>query len=122
MDEIVLGIVLGLLVMAVVALGLRLEACHRGIVQMADNLQTAFKRDIEEASLNTSDSFVDTIREDLLDTVNGVIQNMQPPTVLDHLGGVLQQFAQMKLMKAMKEEGMIPDQLAQMVQGEQEEV
>ncbi len=122
MDEIVLGIVLGLLFMAVVALGLRLEACHRGIVQMADNLQTAFKRDIEEASLNTSDSFVDTIREDLLDTVNGVIQNMQPPTVLDHLGGVLQQFAQMKLMKAMKEEGMIPDQLAQIVQGEQEEV
>ena len=122
MDEIVLGIVLGLLFMAVVALGLRLEACHRGIVQMADNLQTAFKRDIEEASLNTSDSFVDTIREDLLDTVNEVIQNMQPPTVLDHLGGVLQQFAQMKLMKAMKEEGMIPDQLAQIVQGDQEEV
>jgi len=122
MEEIALGITLGLLVMAVVGLGLRLEACHRGIVQMADNLQTAFKRDIEEASLNTSDSFVDTIREDLLETVNGVIQNMQPPTIVDHLGGVIQQFAQMKLMKAMKEEGMIPDQLAQMVQGEQQEV
>jgi hypothetical protein len=81
---------------------------------MAENLQEAFKRDIEEASLNTSDSFVDSIREDLLDTVNGVIQNMQPPTIIDHLGGVIQQFAQMKLMKAMKEEGMMGETIPQL--------
>ena len=32
---------------------------------------------------------------------------MAPPTIMDHLGGVISQFAQMKLMKAMKEEGMM---------------
>jgi hypothetical protein len=114
MYDVWLGIALGLLVMAIVGLGLRLEQCHRGIVIMAENLQEAFKRDIEEASLNTSDSFVDSIREDLLDTVNGVIQNMQPPTIIDHLGGVIQQFAQMKLMKAMKEEGMMGETIPQL--------
>lgn len=118
MYEIITGIVLGLLVLAVVGLAIRLEQCHRGILIMAENLREAFKRDIAEASLNTSDTFVDTIREDLLDTVNGVIQNMQPPTIVDHLGGVLQQFAQMKLMKAMRQEGMLPDQLAEPMQQE----
>lgn len=116
MYEIITGVLLGLLALAVVGLAIRLEQCHKGILIMAENLRTAFKRDIEEASLNTSDSFVDTIREDLLDTVNGVIQNMQPPTIVDHLGGVLQQFAQMKLMKAMKEEGMIPPQIENAVE------
>lgn len=116
MYEIITGVVLGLLVLAVLGLAIRLEQCHRGILIMAENLKEAFKRDIEEASLTTSDNFVDTIREDLLDTVHGVIQNMQPPSIVDHLGGVIQQFAQMKLMKAMKQEGMIPDQLQEVTE------
>ncbi len=110
MEEWLLGVILGTLAIGIIGLAIRLEKCHAGILVMAENLKEAFKHDVEEASLRTSDSFVDTIREDLLDVVQGVIGNMQPPTVMDHLGGVIQQFAQMKMMKMMKAEGMINEE------------
>lgn len=44
---------------------------------------------------------IDGIKEDLLDMVHDTIQNMQPPSAVDHLVGMLGQFAQMKMMKSM---------------------
>lgn len=107
MEEWVLGVILTTLAFGLIALAIRLEKCHAGILIMAENLKEAFKQDVENASVKTSDNFIDSIREELLDTVNSVIGNMAPPTIMDHLGGVISQFAQMKLMKAMKEEGMM---------------
>lgn len=96
-------VLLGVCLACIIALMIRLEACHRALIVMADNVKEAFKRDIQEINASFDDSIIDNIREEILD----VVQNMRPPTIADHLGGIMGQFAQMKLMKMMKEEGMM---------------
>lgn len=109
MDDYMIGVLLGLLLTAMVGLAMRLEKCHRSIGQMAESLHISLKGDIQTATMETSDNFVNDIKEELLDVVNQTIHNMRPPNIADHLGGILQQFAQMKMMKMMKKEGMFPD-------------
>jgi hypothetical protein len=108
MDEWVLGMLLSLLCCGFLFLAYRLERCHTSIGHMAESLHMNLKTDIENVSLNTSDSFIDNIKEELLDVVNETINNMRPPNIADHLGGILQQFAQMKMMKMMQKEGLFP--------------
>ena len=94
---------LGALVVAVLILMIRLEMCHRALIVMADNVKEAFKRDIQEMNKEFDVSIVDTLRDNILET----IEEMRPPSIADHLGGIMQQFAQMKLMRMMKEEGLM---------------
>jgi len=58
-------------------------------------------------------SAVDAMREEVGDLVAEVVGSMRPPTIADHLGGVMAQFAQMRMMKMMQAEGMLPDAVAQ---------
>lgn len=97
---------LGALIVAVLILMIRLEMCHRALIVMADNVKEAFKRDLQEINRDFDASVVETLRENILDT----IEEMRPPSIADHLGGIMQQFAQMKLMRMMKEEGLMMEQ------------
>ena len=105
MEQWVLGMLFGFVIVGFIALALRLEKCHSSIAMMASNLHENLKNDIRGASEETSDNFIDGIREELLDVVNATIQQMRPPNIADHLGGILNQFAQMKMMKMMQKEG-----------------
>jgi hypothetical protein len=49
------------------------------------------------------------LKEDVNDMVAEIIGNMRQPTIADHLGGVMAQFAQMKMMRSLQESGMIGD-------------
>ena len=108
MEEWILGLLLGLLCCGFVFLAFRLERCHSSIGRMAETLHLNLKEDISNVSILTSDSFIDGIKEELLDVVNETINSMRPPNIADHLGGILQQFAQMKMMKMMQKEGFFP--------------
>ncbi len=105
MEQWVLGMLFGFVIIGFIALAIRLEKCHSSIAVMASNLHSSLKDDIRGASEETSDNFIDGIREELLDVVNNTIQQMRPPNIADHLGGILNQFAQMKMMKMMQKEG-----------------
>lgn len=109
MEQWVLGMLFGFVIVGFIALAIRLEKCHSSIAVMATNLHSSLKDDIRGASEETSDNFIDGIREELLDVVNQTIQQMRPPNVADHLGGILSQFAQMKMMKMMAKDGLVPD-------------
>jgi len=108
MEQWVLGMLFGFVIVGFIALAIRLEKCHSSIALMATNLHTSLKDDIRGASEETSDNFIDGIREELLDVVNATIQQMRPPNIADHLGGILNQFAQMKMMKMMQKDGLVP--------------
>jgi len=58
-------------------------------------------------------SAVDAMRQEVGDLVAEVVGGMRPPTIADHLGGVMAQFAQMRMMKMMQAEGMLPDAVSQ---------
>jgi hypothetical protein len=105
METWALGMLVGLMLSAMVLLIWRLEKCHSSIANMASNLHLSLKQDIENVSTETSDSFIDEIREELLGIVGSTIETMRPPNIADHLGGILNQFAQMKMMKMMQKEG-----------------
>lgn len=60
-------------------------------------------------------SAVDAMREEVGDLVAEVVGSMRPPTIADHLGGVMAQFAQMRMMKMMQADGMLPDAVAQAI-------
>lgn len=105
MESWALGMLVGLLLSAMVLLLWRLEKCHSSIANMASNLHLSLKQDIENVSTETSDSFIDEIREELLNIVSQTIETMRPPNIADHLGGILNQFAQMKMMKMMQRDG-----------------
>ena len=62
-------------------------------------------------NFDPSDS-IEAVREELSDLVSELMQNFRTPTVADHLGGVIAQFAQMRMMKMLQAEGMLPEQQA----------
>lgn len=49
------------------------------------------------------------IKEELLDLVHDTIQNLSPPSAIDHIAGAFSQFMQMKMMKSMKLDEMLPE-------------
>jgi len=50
---------------------------------------------------------VDAMRVEVGNIIEDLMGTMRTPTIADHLGGVISQFAQVRLMKMMKEEGMV---------------
>jgi len=103
-DE-VLFLLLGLLVAFNIGVFIAIRRCEA--------LLTAISYDAK--ALNPDDT-VDALRDEVGALVQDVIGSMRQPTIADHLGGVLSQFAQMRLMKMMQSEGMLPDAVAQSIE------
>ena len=73
-----------------------------GLYFMSQNVLKALEEISGNLNRETTHDFPDiqSIKDDLLEIVEDTIQNMQPPSAIDHLMGALAQFAQIKLMKA----------------------
>lgn len=107
MIEEVLFALLGLLVAFNVGHLLTLRRCEGALLALT----------LESKALTSFDpaGIITDLKEEVGDMVAEIIGNMRQPTIADHLGGVMAQFAHMKMMKSLQESGMIdavPDALS----------
>lgn len=58
--------------------------------------------------LDVPSSFVDEIKDEMFNIVEETLQNLSPPTAADHLMGTLSQLFQMKMVKSMKLDSLLP--------------
>lgn len=100
MLEEVLFTLLGLLVAFNVGHLLTLRRCEGALLALT----------MESQALTNFDpaGIIDELRQDVQDLVGDVVGGMRPPTIADHLGGVLAQFAQMRMMKTLQEADLMP--------------
>lgn len=61
---------------------------------------------IEAKSEMTATFPIDEIKEELSELIFDTIGEMRPPAIADHLGGILSQWAQIKMAKTMQDMGM----------------
>lgn len=100
MLEEVLFALLGLLVAFNVGHLLTLRRCESALLALT----------LESKALTAWDpgAMLGEIKEEVGAMVLEVVGTMRPPTVADHLGGVLAQFAQIKMMKSLQDSGLAP--------------
>jgi hypothetical protein len=100
MLEEVLFALLGLLVAFNVGHLLTLRRCESALLALT----------LESKALTSWDpsGMLDEIKDEVGQMVMEVVSSMRPPTVADHLGGVLAQFAQIKLMRSLQDSGIAP--------------
>ena len=65
---------------------------------------------IEAQAVSSFDpsAIMGNLRDEVGEIVQDLLENMRPPTIADHLGGVVAQFAQMKMMQQLQDSGMMP--------------
>jgi len=96
MDEGTMGVVLGLCV-----------ACIAVVWLMMEKIQNRFAQDIDMAVEKLRDRGVegvpslDDIRAELEDLINDTLGQMRTPQIADHIGAMLQQYAQFRMAKEM---------------------
>ena len=78
----------------------RLTALERVIERLADDAQ-----DLIDPKTIVNDA-LESIDEGIQETVVNIMESMRTPTIADHLGGMLAQWGQMKLMKEAEAMGM----------------
>lgn len=100
MLEEVLFTLLGLLVAFNVGHLLTLKRCEAALLAL-----TMESRALTEFNPN---ALFDDLRHEVGDLVADLVGSMRTPTIADHLGGVMAQFAQMKMMREMQAAGMMP--------------
>lgn len=110
MLEEVLFVLLGLLVAFNIGLFIAIKRC--------EDLLTSISYDAKALDPDTT---VDALRDEVGSLVQEIMGSMRPPTIADHLGGVLSQFAQMRLMKMMQADGMLPDAVADTIEAVRED-
>jgi len=105
----VLFTLLGLLVAFNVGHLLTLRRCETALLALT----------LESKALTSWDpgQMIEDLRAEVGDMVADVVQNMRMPTVADHLGGVVAQFAQMRMMKMMQDSDLMPPVLDALTDG-----
>jgi len=114
MDEGTLGLVLGLCVASVAFLAWRIERSN-ALIRL--DMAAAVNR-LNEKALPDIPDFTE-LREDLEDLIQETIGTMRPPQIMDHLGGIMAQWAQFKMAKEMNALGALPS-MADVVSPDQE--
>ena len=99
------GALLGLLVAFNIGHLTTLKRCESALLALT----------LESKALTSFDpaSLFDDLRDEVGEMVSELVAQMRVPTVADHLGGVMAQFAQMRMMKMMQAEGMLPDAVSE---------
>ena len=100
MLEEVLFALLGLLVAFNIGHLTTLKRCESALLALT----------LESKALTSFDpaSLFDDLRDEVGEMVSELVAQMRVPTVADHLGGVLAQFAQMRMVRQMQEAGIVP--------------
>ncbi len=98
LDEVVFAL-LGLLVAFNIGHLTTLKRCESALLALT----------LESKALTSFDpsSIAETLEAKVGDIVAETLHMMRPPSIADHLGGAIAQFAQMKMMKAMAPEELL---------------
>ena len=110
MIEEAMFLLFGLLVAFNVGHFMTLRECKHALLRLSFDAKTV--SDFDPGNL------VDVLRDEVAGMVGDALHNMRTPTIADHLGGVISQFAQMRLMKEMQQSGMLTDAYAQSIEPE----
>ena len=103
MLEETLFVMLGLLVAFNVGHLLTLKRCETALYALT--IESKALTDFKPSEL------IEQMKEETLDLVHDVMGQMKTPSIADHLGGVVAQFAQMRMMRMLQSEGMMPGEL-----------
>ena len=97
MDDVTLGVLLGLMATALFGLILRLEACHRGLIGALQRSKDDLVGQIDQRSqLSISDNVISMIQDEIQESITNFAGNMRVPTAIDHLAGVAANIFQMR--------------------------
>jgi Tfp pilus assembly protein PilO len=81
---------------------MKMDSKNTDLSRMKSDFEKSF-RDLTIPSIN-----LDSLKEDLMDMVEDLMQNMRVPTAFDHMAGIASQIMQMRSMKAAQELGLMP--------------
>lgn len=97
MDDVTLGVLLGLMATALIGLILRLEACHRGLIHALQRSRDELVGAIDtKGEVLVSDNVISMIQDEIANSINEFAGNMRVPTAIDHLAGVAANIMQMR--------------------------
>ncbi|MGY9063686.1 MAG: hypothetical protein ACKVG1_15580 [Rhodospirillales bacterium] len=100
------------IVMAILALQFGFMAFILMKLDLKKSEANRLQQDIERAldKIQIPEINIDSIKDELLDVIEDLMQNMRVPTALDHGMGMFQQFMQMKQMAMAKTLGLVADE------------
>ena len=97
MDDWILGLALGIMLVLIGTLLLRLELCHKSLIYGLERSRADLVSAIDQTSaFNLQDSTIDAIKQEIGDTINDVAGQMRVPTAIVHLAGVAANIFQMR--------------------------
>jgi hypothetical protein len=97
MESWMLGLAIGLTLSALVAVFLRLEACHRSLLRVLKESRNELVGAIDKKStVDVAQNAIDLIRDEIQASIADVAGNMRVPTAVDHLAGVFANVMQMR--------------------------
>lgn len=80
---------------------MKMDSKNADLGRMKTELQNSLN-DLSMPALN-----IDGLKDELMDMVEDLMQNMRVPTALDHMAGIASQMMQMRGMKAAQELGLV---------------
>ena len=89
MLEVWFGVALGLLLASNIALWLKLDRCYHDLGRKLNDSQTVIESKVD----------IGSIKDEIADTIEEFMSNLQVPTAQDHLLGGISQIMQMWAMK-----------------------
>ena len=89
MLEVWFGVALGLLLASNIALWLKLDRCYHDLGRKLNDSQTVIEAKVD----------IGSIKDEIADTIEEFMSNLQVPTAQDHLLGGISQIMQMWAMK-----------------------
>ena len=87
--EVWFGVALGLLLASNIALWLKLDRCYHDLGRKLNDSQTVIESKVD----------IGSIKDEIADTIEEFMSNLQVPTAQDHLLGGISQIMQMWAMK-----------------------
>lgn len=92
-----LGVAIGLMLSALTAVFLRLEACHRSLLRVLRDSRNELVGAIDNKStVDVAENAIELIRDEIAQSINEVAGQMRVPTAVDHLAGVFANVMQMR--------------------------
>ena len=96
MEDWVLGVALGILMLLTGLLLVRLELCHKSLIYTLQGASNDFNNQLGKKEMQFSDDLFENLRSEIQDTVTDLLSNMKTPTAIDHLAGVASQIMMMR--------------------------
>lgn len=96
MDEWVLGVALGILLLLTGLLLVKLEICHKSIMLTLEAAANDMNSSIGKKELSINQELFELLQNEITDSVTDLLGSMKTPTAIDHLAGVAANIMQMR--------------------------